>query len=243
METAKKIKTKQLDEPAPLLTHLDDLRKSLIYSIIAIVLFSIAVYSRVDWVLRDITKPVGKLYFLSPFEAFWARIKLAFFLGIFLSMPVVLYQLWNFIQKGLFPKEKRFILSITIISFLLFILGAGFCYFLVLPVGVKFLLAYGSDTLVPMINITRYLSFVFGLLFSFGIVFQLPLIIGFLVKVGILQAQTLRKQRRFAIVIIFIAAAALTPGPDVFSQLLMAGPLLVLYEISVMVAQLIEKKK
>lgn len=244
METPKKIKkTEQFDEPIPLLGHLADLRKSLIYSIVAIAICSVAVYSRVDWILKDITKPVGKLYFLSPFEAFWSRIKLAFFLGIFLSMPVVLFQIWNFIQKGLLPKEKRFILSVTAISFLLFILGAGFCYFLVLPVGVKFLLAYGSETLVPMLSVSRYLSFVFGLVFSFGMVFELPLIVGFMAKVGILQSQTLIKQWRFAVVIIFIAAAALTPGPDVFSQALMAGPLLILYAASILVAKIIERRK
>ncbi|MFA6384053.1 MAG: twin-arginine translocase subunit TatC, partial [Candidatus Omnitrophota bacterium] len=102
---------------------------------------------------------------------------------------------------------------------------------------------YGSDVLVPMISISRYLSFVFGMVFSFGIVFELPLIMGFLVKLGVLQAVTLRKQRRFAVVIIFILAAALTPGPDVFSQVLMAVPLLVLYEAGIIVARIIEKRR
>jgi len=238
-----KTKKQQFDEPVPLLAHLGELRKGLVYSVIAIFLCSIAVYSKVEWILRDITRPVGKLYFLSPFEAFWAKIKIAFFAGIFLSMPVVLYQIWSFVQKGLFSKEKRFILSISIVSFLLFILGAGFCYFFILPVGVKFLLASGSEVLLPMISISRYLAFVFGLVFSFGMVFELPLVIGFMVKVGILKSQTLTRQWRFAVVIIFIAAAALTPGPDIFSQLLMAGPLLILYGASIFVAKIIERKK
>jgi sec-independent protein translocase protein TatC len=233
----------RLDEPIPLLSHLDELKKRLIYSLIAIVICSFAVYPFVDIVIRDLAKPVGKFIFTGPVEAFWTRIKLTFFMGLFASMPVVLFQIWSFIQRGLMPKEKHMVGLITVISFVLFAGGASFCYFLIIPVGVGFLLAYGSDVMVPMISISRYLSFVFGMVFSFGIVFELPLVIGFLAKIGILQSITLRKQRRFAIVIIFIAAAALTPGPDVFSQVLMALPLLVLYEAGIIVARIIEKRR
>ena len=102
---------------------------------------------------------------------------------------------------------------------------------------------FGSDVMVPMISISRYLSFVFGMVFSFGLVFELPLVLGFLAKIGILGSATLRKQRRFAIVIIFIVAAALTPGPDVFSQVMMAIPLVALYEVGIIVARIIERRK
>jgi len=204
---------------------------------------SVGVYPYINVVLKHLTHPVGQLVFISPFEAFWSRIKLTFFLGIFISLPFVLYQIWKFIQKGLLAREKRFVLPLTFLSFVLFSLGGCFGYFVIIPVGMKFLLAYGTQTLVPMISISRYLSFLFGIVFSFGLIFELPLIIGFLTKIGILQSQTLRTKRRFAIVGIFIAAAALTPGPDVFSQLLMAGPLLVLYEMSIIVARLIESRR
>lgn len=196
-----------------------------------------------DTVIRHLARPVGKFIFTGPVEAFWVRMKLAFFLGLFASMPFVLYQFWSFIERGLLPAEKRMAGRITVISFGLFAAGAGFCYFLILPIGVKFLFAYGSDVLVPMISISRYLSFVFALVFAFGLIFELPLAIGFLVQIGILRSQTLRGQRRFMIVAIFIVAAALTPGPDVFSQVLMALPLLVLYEISIIVARVIERRK
>jgi sec-independent protein translocase protein TatC len=176
-------------------------------------------------------------------EAFWSRLKLAFFAGIFLSMPLVLSQVWRFVQRGLFPKEKRFIFWLTAVSFLLFALGSAFCYFVVLPAGVKFLMEYGSDVLLPLISVSRYLSFVFGMVFSFGIIFELPLVIGILVKMGFLHASTLRKNRRLAIVIIFIAAAILTPSPDCFNQVLMAGPLIVLYEAGIIVARIIEKRR
>jgi sec-independent protein translocase protein TatC len=231
------------DDPLPLLKHLGDLRRCIIVCAVAVSAASFAVYPWIDNVLRDLARPVGSLIFVGPAEAFWSRIKLTFFLGFFASMPVVLFELWNFIQRGLLPREKRFVLATTVISYCLFLAGAAFCYLWILPVGVKFLLAYGSDVLVPMISISRYLSFAFNLVFSFGLAFELPLVVGFLAKMGILKAETLVKQRRFAIIVIFIAAAALTPGPDVFSQLLMAGPLLVLYEAGIIVARVIERRK
>lgn len=242
-QLAPKKKQKQLDEPVSLFEHLGELRKRLTYSLIAVTIGGFACYSLVDRVIADLAGPVGRLYFNGPVEAFWSRIKIAFFLGLLASLPVVLFQVWSFIQHGLLPKEKRFILSVTAVSFLLFIAGASFCYFLVIPTGVKFLLAYSSDTLVPMITISKYLSFVTTLIVSFGLVFELPVAIGFLTKVGIFNSRMLREQWRIAVVIIFIAAAALTPGPDVFSQMIMAAPLLVLYGASILVAMLIERRK
>ena len=236
-------KTGRLDEPIPLVTHLEELKKRLVYSLIAIAACGFAVYPAIDLVIRDLARPVGAFIFTGPVEAFWTRFKLAFFLGLFVGMPFVLFQFWSFIERGLMPKEKHMAGRITVISVLLFATGASFCYFFILPVGVKFLLAYGSDVLVPMISISRYLSFVFAMVFAFGCIFELPLAIGFLAKAGILRSETLRRQRRFIVVLIFIAAAALTPGPDVFSQILMALPLLVLFETGIIVARFIERRK
>jgi len=223
--------------------HLGQLRKRLTYSLIAVTIGGCACYPAVDWVIRDMARPVGKLYFTGPVEAFWCRIKIAFFLGILVSLPFVLFQVWSFIQAGLLPREKRFILSVTAVSFALFLGGAAFCYFLIVPVGVKFLLAYGSDAMVPLITISQYLGFVTTLVVSFGLVFELPVVIGFLTKIGIFNSRMLKGQWRLAVVAIFIAAAALTPGPDMFSQIVMAAPLLLLYGISIIVAVLIERRK
>jgi sec-independent protein translocase protein TatC len=242
-QPAQRKKQKRLDEPVSLFEHLGELRKRLTYSLIAVAIGGFACYSFVDWVIRDLAKPVGKLYFTGPVEAFWCRIQIAFFLGLLVSLPIVLFQIWSFIQHGLLPKEKRFILSVTSVSFFLFLAGAAFCYFLVIPTGIKFLLAYGSDTLVPLIAISRYLAFVTTLIVSFGLVFELPVAVGFLTKIGVFNSRMLREQWRFAVVIIFIAAAALTPGPDIFSQMVMAMPLLVLYGVSIFVAMLIERRK
>jgi sec-independent protein translocase protein TatC len=243
LDTQLKIKQRKLDEPIPLLTHLAELRKRLVYAVIAVAVCGFGMYPLVDIVIRNLAKPVGKFIFTGPVEAFWSRLTLAFFLGLFASMPFVLFQFWSFIQAGLLPKEKRSVGVVTVISFCLFAAGASFCYFLILPVGVQFLLAYGSDVLVPMISFGKYLSFVGSMVFAFGLIFELPLVIAFLVKAGLLQVETLRKNRRFAIVIIFIVAAALTPGPDVFSQLMMAGPLIILYEAGVIIARIIERRK
>jgi len=242
LDTKKRQKTARLDEPIPLLTHLEELKKRLIYSLLAVAACGFAVYPAVDSVIRDLARPVGTFVFTGPVEAFWTRMKLAFFLGLFASMPFVLFQFWSFIERGLLAGERRVAAGITVISFALFAAGSSFCYFLILPVGVKFLLAYGSDVLVPMISISRYLSFVFAMVFAFGLIFELPLAIGFLVRIGVLRSDTLRRQRRFTVVGIFILAAALTPGPDVFSQVLMAVPLLVLYEVGIIVAQIIERR-
>ncbi|MCX7927031.1 MAG: twin-arginine translocase subunit TatC [Candidatus Omnitrophica bacterium] len=233
----------QRDEPLPLLAHLAELRRRIILSVCAIGIAGILVYPYTDLVIRSLAKPVGKLYFIGPVEAFWTKLKLAFFLGLFISLPFVLFQIWGFIQRGLLPKERRTVLGLTVISYLLFMVGAAFCYFLILPIGVRFLLAYGSEVLVPMITISRYLAFVSALVFAFGSIFQLPLIVGFLSYTGIIKAEDLRKHWRLAVVGIFIIAGALTPGPDVFSQLLMAGPLLVLYFFSIWLARFLERRQ
>jgi sec-independent protein translocase protein TatC len=241
-EKEKKVKKKQLDEPISLLEHLGELRRRLIYSAVAVVLCAAGTYPFVTTVLIHLTQPVEQLVFISPVEAFWARVKLTFFLGIFVSLPFVLYQIWQFVQRGLLAREKRFVLPITCLSFALFCLGGSFGYLVIFPIGMRFLLSYGTETLVPMISVSRYLSFLFCVIFSFGLIFELPLAIGFLAKIGILKSQTLREKRKFAVLGIFAVAAILTP-PDVFTQLLMAGPLLVLYEISIYVARLVESRR
>lgn len=234
---------RHLDEPIPLLEHLSELRKSLIYALLAIVFCSIVVYPYLNQILYHLIKPVGNLVFLSPVEAFWGRLKLALFLGLFISTPFVFWQIWRFISRGLLVEEKKTVLLLTFISLFLFSLGAALGYFFILPLGMKFLLSYGTQTLIPMLSFSRYLSFMFTLVFSFGLIFELPLVMGFLTKVGILESKTLRRQRRLAIMGIFILAAALTPGPDIFSQILMAGPLLILYEAGIMAARFMERRR
>jgi len=233
----------ELDAPLPLTTHLTQLRKCLIICSTAVSLLSIVVFYHVDPILRKIAEPVGKLYFMSPAEAFTSKIKFSIYAGAFAAAPVVLFQFWSFVRRGMLPLERKTSVVVTGASMLLFYCGCAFCYFLVLPAGIKFLISCGSDVLVPFISVTRYLSFVWGMVFSFGIIFELPLAMWLLAKVGLLSSSALGKNRRYAIVAAFIAAALLSPIPDAFNQTLMAVPLLVLYEIGIAAARIAERRQ
>jgi sec-independent protein translocase protein TatC len=226
------------DKKLSLIEHLQELRSRLIKSIIFIIVCSIFLYNYIDRILFILSRPVGRLVFISPTEALITNIKIAFLGGIFLSSPFVIYQIWRFVGTGLNPRERRYTLLFGPFSFLFFILGCIFGYFVIVPVGMKFLLSFASDALVPMITISRYISFIGTLTLTFGIVFQLPLLSLFLTKIGIVSPAFLSNKRKHAIVFIFILAATLTP-PDVITQCLMAVPLLVLYEISIIFSKII----
>jgi sec-independent protein translocase protein TatC len=223
------------------LGHLEELRGRVIKSLASIVIFFALFYAFIDLVLPALVKPVEKLVFIAPQEAFIARIKIAFFGGLFLSLPFVLYHIWRFISDGLNPKERKYVLIFGPLSFVFFVLGAGFGYFIIVPIGIKFLLGFATDSIVPMISLERYVSFVGTLIFAFGIVFQLPLIISFLTKIGVVTPRFLSKRRRYAVVFIFITAAVLTP-PDVVTQLFMAVPLLALYEVGIVFSRFVYTK-
>lgn len=221
--------------------HLEELRGRIIKSVIFLIIASSIFYNFVNIVLPHLIKPVGKLVFIAPQEAFISNIKIAFFGGLFLSSPFVLYEIWQFISEGLKSNERKYVAIFAPFSFILFVLGAGFGYFLIVPIGIKFLLGFATDILTPMITISRYISFVGMLTFAFGLIFQLPLACSFLTKIGIVTPLFLSSKRRHAIVLMFIAAATLTP-PDVITQCLMALPLLVLYEIGIVFSKLAYKK-
>jgi len=222
-----------------LIEHLNELRWRLIVCLFAIGLSAIPGYLFSDKLLSILVRPVGKLVFLAPTEALMAKLKLGLFGGFFLALPVVLYQVWGFISCGLTAKEKRYILIYFPFSILLFLVGVGFCYFFVLPLGVKILLSYGGESLEPMISIMTYLSFVMTLLISFGITFELPLGVLFLTRIGLIKPRFLSRNRRYAILIIFIVAAILTPTVDIVNQLFLAIPLLLLYELSIIISRLV----
>lgn len=220
------------------LDHLEELRHRLIKSIAAVLVFSIVIYFFSEQILNYLTIPVGTTYFTSPTEAFSIRIKLSLILGLIVSIPVILYQAWQFVVPGLTQGEVKYVVPVVLLSSLFFLGGAAFCYFLVLPLGIKFLLGYQTERLLPLIKIGDYISFVAWMVLAFGVVFQLPIICFFLGKIGIISSATLRKARKFAFVGILILSAVLTPSPDVFSQLLLAGPLYVLYEASIIVVRI-----
>jgi sec-independent protein translocase protein TatC len=233
-------KAKNTDKPLALIGHLEELRNRALKSAAFIIIASCLLYAFVDKIYDSLVKPVGRLVFIAPEEAFVTRIKIAFFGGLFLSLPFVLYQAWKFIRTGLKPNEKKYTLLFGPLSFLFFALGAIFGYSIILPIGIKFLLGFATDEIVPMISISRYISFMAMLTFAFGIIFELPLASLFLTKIGVVTPNFLSKKRRHAIVCLFIAAAVFTP-PDVITQLLMAIPLLLLYEIGIIFSRLAYK--
>jgi len=228
-----------MDKKLSLVEHFGELRKHIIICLVAVIICGVFCFFYVDSILSILSKPVGNLVFLKPAEAFISRIKLAFYSGIFVSMPVIIYQMWKFVNPGLIEIERRYFLWIMPFSYLLFLSGVLFAFFAVLPVGMKFLLGYGTENVTPMISVSSYISFVGIFLLAFGIIFQLPVVIVFLTKLGIVTPKWLSANRKYAVLIIFIIAGIITPGPDIFSQFMMALPTLLLYEISILLSKLI----
>lgn len=236
------------DEKLTFTSHLEELRKRIVICICAVAVgflgsyfFSEQIFDVLVRPLKEELPPDSLLIFTGLPEAFFVYLKLSFFAGILLASPVVLWEVWCFIAPGLYDKEKKYVYPFVIFSTLFFAAGVSFGYFIVFPIAFKFFMGYSSELIKPLPSVKEYLSFSCKMLLAFGIVFELPLFVLFLAKIGIVNESMLRSQRKFAILGIFIAAAVLTP-PDVVSQVLMAFPLIVLYEISIIVAKLFGKK-
>lgn len=223
----------------PLTEHLSELRKRLVWGIAAIGIGFTAssVYS--DQLIGLIVKSINiKIVFLAPTEAFWAEMKVAFFSGIFLALPVLLYQLWKFIAPALRPEERRYGLPFVMLSFVFFLIGVAFALAVVLPFAIRFLLSYQTEWMQPMISVGNLVDFYVKFLLAFGLIFELPLIITILSRMGILTPAFLSKNRKYAVLANFIIAAVLTPTTDIFNMMLMAIPLIILYEIGIISARI-----
>jgi len=230
------------DGKMPLFEHLEELRSRLLICCLAIGIGFVVSYffsSRIfEMLIRPWVKamPEGqpaKLIYTAPHEAFFVYMKVSFIAGTILAAPVILWQIWKFVAPGLYENEKKYILPVMFFSSFCFVSGVAFGYFVVIPVAFKFFASFASDYITPMLRTTEYLSFANKMLLCFGIAFELPVFAFFLAKLGVLSSDFLRRKRKWAIILIFIAAAVLTPSPDIVSQLLMAVPLLFLYEASV----------
>ncbi len=225
------------------LEHLEELRHRLIVCMSSVLIISIVGYFFAEYMIDFLTKPVGEVYFMAPTEAFGVRIKISLFAGLIVSIPVLLYQMWGFVVPGLYKHEIRLVVPVVFFGTLFFLIGATFCFFVVLPVGVKFLIDFGTENLKPLISVGKYLSFAAWMVLAFGVVFELPVISFFLGKAGVITHRTLSKGRRYAIVGILLLAGAITPSPDIFSQLMLAGPLYFLYEVSIILVKYTGKRK
>lgn len=186
--------------------------------------------------------PGSSLVFTAVPEAFFTYFKAALLAGVFFSSPFILYQIWAFISPGLYEREKKYIYPYLIVSSFFFVLGAAFCYFIVFPTMFRFFLGFATQDIRPLPAIREYLTFTLKLLLAFGLLFQWPALILFLARMGVVSAPVLARNRKYAILAIFVAAAVLTP-PDLISQLLLAGPLILMYEGSIWFARIFGKKE
>lgn len=231
-----------IDRPMTIVEHLEELRTRLLISLAAFVAAMLLSFLFVEPILQLLIRPVGRVVFLAPTEAFFVRLKVAALSGAFLSLPVVLFQVWRFVGVGLTQTERRSTLSLLPFSLMLFTGGAAFAFFAILPVGVRFLLGYQTESLVPMISVGAYTSFATAFVLAFGLVFQLPIVILFLARIGVVTPSSLAAGRRYALLGIVVLSAVLTPGGDVFSQALMAVPTYLLYEASIWIARIFAPK-
>ena len=240
------------------ISHLTELRKRLIHTFIFLIIFFIACYFLSEQLYAFLVEPFAKavkddgtdrrLIFTALQETFLTYIKVSFFAAFFITCPFMLIQIWKFIAPGLYKHEKIAILPYLVLTPILFFLGGMLVYYLIMPLAIKFFLSFessGASTNLPIqleAKVNEYLSLIMKLIFAFGISFQLPVVLSLLARVGIVDSIFLRKRRKYVVVIIFAAAALLTP-PDPVTQIGLAIPLLILYELSILSVNLIEKKK
>ena len=223
--------------------HIADLRKRLTISTITVVVMFFACFSFYEPILEWMMVPVKhalpagtSMIAVEIQETFFTAMKVAFFGGFIISLPVIFWQLWLFLAPGLYDHEKKLVVPFVFFATLMFLLGASFAYYIVVPIGFDFLIAFGNSVVSVLPSIGKYVGFFTKLMIGFGIAFELPVITFFLAKIGIVNDQMLKDFFRYAVVLIFIISAILTP-PDVISQVLMAAPLLILYGVSIYIAK------
>lgn len=236
------------EKKLPLTAHLKELRKRLILSFIAVgggfalcYAFAEKIFDILAAPLLEMMPTGGSLIFTSVAEAFFTYMKVAFIAGLILASPFVLYQVWAFVAPGLYRHEKKYVIPFVLAGSFFFAIGIFFGYVIALPVGFKFLLGFATDFIKPMPSMKEYLSFSIKFLLAFGIVFEFPVVLVLLARIGVVNAKMLAKQRKYAILLIFIFAAILTP-PDIISQVILALPMIGLYELSILLSKMFGKK-
>jgi len=242
-------KKKMTDDKQPFLGHLEELRKRLVVCAIAAgigfiisYIFAKQLFSYLILPLAKVLPDDSRLIFTNLPEMFIAYIKVALVAGIILAIPVIFYQLWMFLAPALYQKEKRYIIPFVLFSSILFAAGALFGYFVVFPYGFKFFVSFATEDIQALPSVKQYFSFAIRLLLAFGLVFEMPIVVIFMTKIGLITPDSMKKFRKYAILCAFILSAILTP-PDVATQLMMALPIIILYEISIFLSKAIYRKK
>ena len=239
------------------ISHLTELRSRLIHSFIFLFVFFILCYFFAEYLYGFLVEPYAqavkndgtqrRLIFTALQETFLTYIKVAFFAAFFVTSPFILMQVWKFIAPGLYDHEKSAIIPYMVVTPILFFLGGALVYYLIMPLAIKFFISFESSGLITNLpiqleaKVNEYLSLIMKLIFAFGLSFQLPVVLSLLARVGVVDSEFLKKRRKYVVVIIFTAAAILTP-PDPVTQIGLAIPLLILYELSIFSVSLIEKK-
>ncbi len=252
-------------DKAPLTEHLGELRNRILVSLVFLIIaFGICFYFS-EYIFHLLTSPLHStlefsiespyvsmipsknpdinLVFLAPAEALWMHIKISFISAFIISSPLVFFETWRFIAPGLMEHERKYALPFVLTTTVLFSAGALFCFIIILPFAMNFLLTYKTENLQPMISVGKYIDFCLKFILSFGAIFELPVVVVFLTKMGIVTTEFLAANRKYAVLIAFIVAAVLTPTPDAFNQTLMAIPIIVLYEAGIWASRILNKKK
>jgi len=252
-------------DKAPLTKHLFELRNRIVVSLITVgITFGICFYYS-EYIFDLLTSPMRHtlsfslnnpylsfipaqnpdltLVFLAPAEAFWMHMKIAFISACVISLPVISLEIWKFVAPGMLSKEKKYAVPFIITTTFLFLIGALFCFVIVLPLAIDFLLNYKTQNIKPMISAEKYIDFCLKFIIAFGAIFELPVLVVFLTRMGIVTTDFLAKNRKYAIIIAFIVAALLTPTPDAFNQTLMAVPIIILYEAGILASRILNGKK
>lgn len=248
----------------PITEHLVELRKRIFVSLISVMIafgvcfyFSEHIFRMLTLPIRAVLKfslekpfisyqasetPALNLVFLAPAEALWMHFKISLVSGIIITSPIIFFEIWRFVAPGLLQKEKRYALPFIIISTSLFLIGALFCFIVVLPFAMNFLLTYKTENIKPMLSVGNYMDFCLKFILAFGAVFELPVVIVFLTRMGFVTTEFLSKNRKYAVLIAFVIAAVLTPTPDAFNQTLMAVPIILLYEVGIIASRIVGEK-
>ncbi len=237
------MKRKKTKDALTMVEHLAELRKRIIYSGLSLIVFSIIGYNLAGYVAKDIISraPDMEFVFISPSELMLAYIRIAVFIGLIISAPIILSQIWMFVSPGLELNQKKYIFISFILGGGFFVVGAIFAYTMVLPLVFKFFAGFQMPEIKATISFGSYLGFVISLLLAFGVVFELPIVMFLLTRFGLFKVEFFIKYRKYMVLIIFVVAAILTP-PDVVSQTLLAIPMLLLYEIGILLSRIGQKR-
>ena len=235
------VKKLSADDKQTIIQHFEALRKSVIISVVAIVAAGLVCFNYNEQLLSIVTYPLRsinqQLIVTGVTEAFFVKLELSFLAGFVIAFPVVAWSIWGFFKPALYPHERKYVYVLFPLVIFLFMAGVLFSYFGILPLVLNFFVYIAGENLQTMFKVDQYVNFVMAFSIPFGLVFELPVVVFFLTKIGVLKPKMLSKNRKYAILIIVVGAAALTPGPDPISQLMMAIPVYILYEVSIVVAK------